>query len=312
MLIGIVVPAFNCRETISRAVESVIKLRKRSRCHSFYLSIIDDCSSDGTSLLLESQDLRNAIDYYKYSAENRGVSYSRNVGIVSCRHTDYICFLDSDDELLDITFDGIDFSGSPDLVVTPYSVNSDAPVEFLQTPHPSMEISPRCLSDYLQLYAKSPNTQGLFTTAWSKLYKTAIFFSKGVRFDEKMRVCEDTKFVFDFLVESKFVSYQKTAFYLHHIERVPAKRGTFAFSGKTIETISFVRAIRSFRVLVTRRLYDLPINSRNYLLELYANYAIIYMIRSGVLVGGIVDLISLYAFWRRFLKIKIILFAFAC
>ena len=91
-LISIVMPAYNCEQYISQAVESVIK----QTYEEWELIIIDDCSKDGTYTLIKNiaeQDSR--IRIYQ-NDKNIGVGKTRNRGI-ELAAGDWIAFLDSDD-----------------------------------------------------------------------------------------------------------------------------------------------------------------------------------------------------------------------
>lgn len=85
-------PTYNRRDLLERAIISVIG----QDFDDWELIIIDDGSSDGTRQYVES--IRNEKITYHYQ-ENKGRSAARNKGL-SLSAGVYICFLDSDDELL--------------------------------------------------------------------------------------------------------------------------------------------------------------------------------------------------------------------
>lgn len=90
MRFDIVVPVYNKAHTVLRAVDSVLS----QEYEDFSLYVVDDGSSDGgiNSLSL-LRDSRLTI----LRQENSGVSVARNTG-VSLGHSQYVCFLDADDE----------------------------------------------------------------------------------------------------------------------------------------------------------------------------------------------------------------------
>jgi glycosyltransferase involved in cell wall biosynthesis len=90
-LFSIVMPAFNSGRTIIASIESVLAQTHRN----FELIIINDCSNDATTDILNSYYFDNRIKVI-HNDINMGVAASRNKGIISAKG-DYICFLDSDD-----------------------------------------------------------------------------------------------------------------------------------------------------------------------------------------------------------------------
>jgi glycosyltransferase involved in cell wall biosynthesis len=90
--ISVIIPTFNRKHLLERAVDSVI----RQTYKDFELIIVDDASEDGTETL----------DIFSGESENIvpirfplhcGVSAARNAGVQQAQAS-WICFLDSDDE----------------------------------------------------------------------------------------------------------------------------------------------------------------------------------------------------------------------
>tara|TARA_A100001035_G_scaffold222264_1_gene182625 strand:- start:117 stop:881 length:765 start_codon:yes stop_codon:yes gene_type:complete len=90
-LVSVIMPAFNCQDTILDAINSV-----REQTYSYFeLIIVDDGSTDDTHKQLKKfQDFSNIIIIK--SEINYGVSFSRNIAISKAKGQ-YIAFLDSDD-----------------------------------------------------------------------------------------------------------------------------------------------------------------------------------------------------------------------
>jgi glycosyltransferase involved in cell wall biosynthesis len=86
--VSVVIPAYNCERFIDEAVESV----RRQRYEPIEIIIIDDGSTDGTSLCVKTlgEDIR-----YVYQV-NRGPAAARNRGITMAGG-EVIAFLDADD-----------------------------------------------------------------------------------------------------------------------------------------------------------------------------------------------------------------------
>ncbi|SEB00524.1 Glycosyltransferase, GT2 family [Pseudobutyrivibrio sp. ACV-2] len=89
--VSIIIPTYNRKNTIQRAIDSVIK----QTYQNFEIIIIDDCSNDGTYEIIESYN-DDRIMYLKNDV-NLGSATSRNLGM-SHAIGDVIAFLDSDNE----------------------------------------------------------------------------------------------------------------------------------------------------------------------------------------------------------------------
>ena len=92
MDISVIVPVYNRRELISRALDSVV----RQLAQPTEIIVIDDGSTDGTAELIN----RHYPQVKLRQQPNLGVSAARNHGIRLARSS-WIAFLDSDDEWIE-------------------------------------------------------------------------------------------------------------------------------------------------------------------------------------------------------------------
>ena len=94
--VSVIIPVYNRSDQLKRAIKSVINQSHQD----FEIIVIDDCSDTAKYNIKEivSEYKDDRIIYIRNEI-NRGVSYSRNIGIVKSKF-DYIAFLDSDDEWL--------------------------------------------------------------------------------------------------------------------------------------------------------------------------------------------------------------------
>ena len=91
MNISVVIPTFNRRQTLSRAIDSVIS--QTSAVDE--IIIVDDGSSDDTAAILAEKYPQARL----LQQSNQGVSAARNLGIKHAK-SDWIALLDSDDSWL--------------------------------------------------------------------------------------------------------------------------------------------------------------------------------------------------------------------
>ena len=173
MIFGIVINSFNNEDTIANAIISIQKIKKKIKKKiDFYIVVIDDSSTDLSADIASNYLKKGVIDSLIINNKNRGISYSRNIGIKCCLHTDYLTFLDGDDEL--IGHEPFLANLNQDILVFNYvssNKKNDIKSNFSEN---DFNISKMQLSNYFISYLKSPNTKSMFTTCWSKFYKVNI------------------------------------------------------------------------------------------------------------------------------------------
>ena len=91
MKISVIIPTYNRKKYIKRAIDSVIGQSYKP----FEIIVIDDGSTDGTYELIKQSYSSSQISLEKQT--NNGVSSARNKGF-KLANGDWIAFLDSDDE----------------------------------------------------------------------------------------------------------------------------------------------------------------------------------------------------------------------
>lgn len=92
-LVSVILPVWNCEDTISRTLQSV----ENQTYRNIQLIIVDDASSDGTFEKISEIVKGMTIDIKILKNEvNVGVANSRNKAI-QCADGDYLAFIDGDD-----------------------------------------------------------------------------------------------------------------------------------------------------------------------------------------------------------------------
>lgn len=91
-LVTVGITAYNCEDTISRAVESALE----QDYPNIEIVIADDCSEDGTADIVQEYVKNNPNIFYYKTKQNGGVAASRNL-IVEKAKGKFICFFDDDD-----------------------------------------------------------------------------------------------------------------------------------------------------------------------------------------------------------------------
>jgi glycosyltransferase involved in cell wall biosynthesis len=90
-IVSVILPTFNRRDTILRAIESV----RAQTLRDWELLVVDDGSTDATDQWVRSRLHDERVQLIRQ--ENQGVSAARNTGLKASRGR-YLAFLDSDDE----------------------------------------------------------------------------------------------------------------------------------------------------------------------------------------------------------------------
>lgn len=90
----VIVPCYNAERYVEECVDSILAQETK---YSFFVTIINDGSKDGTRDILRRYELVSNVKII--NQENRGHSGARNTGIAQA-HGRYLLFVDSDDILL--------------------------------------------------------------------------------------------------------------------------------------------------------------------------------------------------------------------
>lgn len=103
-MISIVTSAFNASATISRAIESV----QSQSFKDWEMIVINDCSTDNTSEIIESYAINDSRIRLVNHEVNKGAGLARRTGIANIRG-EWMTFLDSDDYLKPDCLEVLDF-----------------------------------------------------------------------------------------------------------------------------------------------------------------------------------------------------------
>ncbi len=206
------IPAYNCEDTLERAVRSVL-------CQegvSLEVLIVDDGSGDGTPALirrLEEEDER--VRGFRLE-KNLGVSAARNRGIREARGN-WIFTLDDDDYIdEDMLSDMLGQLGKDD---------SDTCIVGFRMVWPGgkqQEFLPQVYGYYLKkefLLEAFPELYDshLISTHSNKLYRTELLKKEGIFYNEELEVNEDIDFCFRYLARCRRVSLLPRA-YMNYVQ----------------------------------------------------------------------------------------------
>ncbi len=207
--ISVIIPVYNCKDLLARAIESVIKQKNFACCE---LILVDDGSTDGSSDICDEFSGKFSNIKVIHQA-NAGVSVARNNGISNATG-EWICFLDSDDYLLDDAFVNMMKYGKADIICAKYDSNvpdkSDYESHFKSGLH-NLEDIFEPLSFVLM------SSHQFFYPCWSKLYKRSIIFDNNITFPAGRKYAEDMVFVYSYIKHCKTISFVDENVYFYYV-----------------------------------------------------------------------------------------------
>lgn len=195
LTVSIVIPLYNKRDQVDRAMRSVLCQSKPFD----EILVIDDCSTDGSPEIVEQliETFPSAPIRLIRHDSNRGPGAARNTGLAAFS-SDYVCFLDADDYLERDFLENVmtDFSAKESTGVVIYCVKEQGSgivrphLGRLQTWSQQLPSGRLLLTNWASAMVAEP----LFCSGGNVLMAQS--FAKHTRFDETARNFEDWDFYF--------------------------------------------------------------------------------------------------------------------
>ena len=203
-MISILIPAYNASKYICTCLDSLDKQTYRD----FEVVIVNDCSADNTSELIESY--KNKVSFNIRLLENEknlGVSRVRNK-LLDAVKGEYFYFVDADDSLepnaLESLFDcAIKFNA--DIVTADLFIDSDTGVELVNIPANSADEQRR------------NNIAGKWAVVWRSLYRTQYIKDALTSFPDGVDCGEDYYFVSMASSKTGAIHHTNQAFYHYRV-----------------------------------------------------------------------------------------------
>lgn len=295
VLVGIIIPAYNSSRTLPRALNTIEALKNRIQGVRFYCVLVDDCSTDDTYDVVNHYVKKGVVDLYYQNPVNQGVSVSRNVGIELCKNTNFITFCDADDEFSNELFD-IYKCINCDFIFFDHQLkegDSSRVIHYQDSFLVDQIADDQRLKDYLAHYLERPNAFHLFTSCWSKLFRTRIIIKNNIRFDPQLKVFEDIKFNFEFMQHADQKYYVPKMLYIHYRPVLSDFKQSASMGGhcSVVESFSFSNALvplQSIYSRLTRR------DIQNEIDHCIAAYSVITLVRSSMKIQS----------WSTFLSVR--------
>lgn len=204
--ISIVVPVYNGENYLKRCVDSITLA---AAGHNIELILVDDGSVDSSAAM--AQNYCDSFPWIKLLRQaNKGPSSARNKGIDAAQGK-YIGFVDCDDSVAENYFAELltACASHPDIIVFGYQrIFSNGTTQAV-APEPQSHI------DEQEALLGNVNTdRELFWFSWSKLFSSVLL--ADIRFDESMRLGEDTVFNLRAVKKSKHILRVSAVLYFYY------------------------------------------------------------------------------------------------
>ncbi len=201
MLLSVIIPAYNCKETLSAAVFSVAENFKDTE-----IIIIDDGSTDSTPEVIEDLKKQYSCIVSK-RIYNQGPANARNEGIKAAQGN-FVMFIDSDDTFRKNTFEAVTqhLTADTDLLIFGFCQN------FLgraQDKVYSLD-SPFNVDEYY--------SNNLLNQVWNKAYRREFLINNNIIFKD-YRYGEDRIFNAEVLKNSPRVKTISDVLYNYNIDK---------------------------------------------------------------------------------------------
>lgn len=183
--ISVIVPAFNCEDTISRCLDSILN---QTIADELEIIVVNDGSTDSTGELLAGYEENNSDRIKVLNQKNSGPGCARNRGLAEAQG-EYIGFVDADDFIEPNMFEIMkaEMSGETDLAVCGrYNIHPSGHVEVRRNLKKfngeSLDTDPQLLSR-------------LTTFVWDKLFKKQLILTNEITFPTEFHYAEDFYFL---------------------------------------------------------------------------------------------------------------------
>lgn len=232
MTFSIIIPVYNAEETISRCVDSIV-------CggdSDVQVVLVEDCSTDNSWAVCQylAQKYRNVICFH--NAQNRGVSYTRNRGLLEAEGK-YLLFVDSDDWVDPIYIQAFReaIAAGAEFAVCGY-INHDEKYGHRTDAFLWPDIDEITEVPLIQCIEEMYDRR-LLQQLWNKSFSAELVKTHGIRFDESISIGEDTRFVLDYIQQCGIKRITRINRPLYHYMRDQAGSLMFRVGYESIDEL---------------------------------------------------------------------------
>ena len=230
-LISIIIPIYNCDKYISICLKSI----KNQTYKNFEVICINDGSTDNSEKIIK-EFCKNDNRFRYKKIRNSGVSKARNVGM-NLALGEYITFIDADDHVDDMYISVLYTSLSSKDVDCVISNARDYSEDGIIVKEKNNELN--YLFNTNQAIKELLLEDKFVCTCWGNLYKSSI--CKSLKFDINMKICEDFKFLLNYINKSNNILVIDKVVYNYLIRKDSAVNSNFNVS--RLDEINFCKKL---------------------------------------------------------------------
>lgn len=189
--LSIIIPVYNSESYITQCIDSILT----QSFTNFELILVNDGSTDNSDKICDEYALKDCRIRVIHK-ENGGVSSARNKGLDEAQG-EWIMFVDSDDYLSNIYLSAFPFEIYHDIEIAGMQMMTNN--KFTSCPKQEKLYLEKEFLDFFNEIFNNP----YITSPCAKVYKRSIL--NDIRFDEKIKVTEDTLFIMQYLLNCKSI-----------------------------------------------------------------------------------------------------------
>ncbi|WP_316770998.1 glycosyltransferase family 2 protein [Pedobacter frigiditerrae] len=253
-LVSVIVPVYNAETFLSRCVDSILS----QSLTDFELLLINDGSQDNSGQICEQYSKRdNRVKVFHQ--ENKGVSFTRNVGVKQASGI-YSIQIDADDYVDEnMLYDMYNQAKScnADIVIAGYYIENGSSSVFKTQETKNDKFS--CMQRLLE--------GRLHGASWNKLILHSIYIDNNIEFPEGVTFCEDLVTMLQIVNSATTISCLPNGYvhYVQHSTSAIAVRGENSFNSlfyvlkiiieKFGAIASLTKSIQHFKVFVLGEMF---------------------------------------------------------
>ena len=209
--VSIIVPVYNIYNYIDQCIDSLVNQTFKN----IEIIIVNDSSTDNVEEKLKIWREKDSRIKVINNNDNKGLSYSRNIGI---QHSsgEYISFIDGDDwcelTMIEKLYLALAENNADYTFCGRYSVYSDGKIK--------EDIGNINLRNPVTLREDKSILFNMFCTVWNKMYRKTLLIDNNIFFNTHVIVSEDIPFTSSVLSKAKKIIQVKESLYYYRRNRV--------------------------------------------------------------------------------------------
>lgn len=213
--ISIIVPVYNAEEYLPNCIDSILT----QTFTDFELLLIDDGSTDNSGRICNKYAVKDSR-VKVFHKQNGGASSARNVGLDNAKG-EWIAFADADDWAdCDWLYNFIQNLDCDIVVQGFYKHKNEKRTEFVVLTSNNPQYLPRY--NYFE-YISTLFNMGNIGYLWCRLFKAKIIRENNIRFDNRITLCEDLEFIFNYLTKTQCSCIQTATCYHYKVPNFNVK-----------------------------------------------------------------------------------------